>query len=131
MTIGEVAQRARVTTSRIRFYEAEGVLPTAQRGTNGYRAYSESTVDLLVFIEGAQKLGFSLKEIKKGAPSAVPPHLSPRAMLGPLRKKLRDVDAHLAATTEQRNSLLDLVRTFEACVSPSVKGRTRPSKKHK
>lgn len=117
MTIGEVAKHAGVNTSLIRFYEAEGMLPPASRGSNGYRNYPASTVDLLVFIETAKRLGFSLNEIKRGSPSAIAPHLSPRAMLKPLRKKLRDVEAHLAATTELRSNLLDLIHSFEACIA--------------
>ena len=63
MKIGEIAKAAGVTTSRIRFYERNGIIPAADRGTNGYRDYPRELVTLLRFIEQAQGLGFTLKEI--------------------------------------------------------------------
>jgi len=35
MKIGEIAKRAGVSASRIRFYEAQGILPPAPRGAGG------------------------------------------------------------------------------------------------
>lgn len=63
MKIGEIAKAAGITTSRIRFYEREGIIPPAERGANGYRDYPADLVALLKFIEQAQNLGFSLREI--------------------------------------------------------------------
>ena len=63
MKIGDIAKAAGVTTSRIRFYEREGIIPAADRGVNGYRDYPPELVAMLRFIEQAQGLGFSLKEI--------------------------------------------------------------------
>lgn len=63
MKIGEIAKAAGVTASRIRFYERKGIIPAADRGTNGYRDYPEELVTQLRFIEQAQGLGFSLREI--------------------------------------------------------------------
>lgn len=63
MKIGEIAKAANVSTSRIRFYEREGIIPPADRGPNGYRDYPLDLVALLRFIEQAQGLGFTLREI--------------------------------------------------------------------
>ena len=63
MKIGDIAKAAGVTTSRIRFYERNGIIPPGDRGANGYRDYPPELVTLLRFIEQAQGLGFSLKEI--------------------------------------------------------------------
>lgn len=63
MKIGEIATAAGVTTSRIRFYERQGIIPPATRRANGYRDYPEGLVALLRFIEQAQGLGFTLREI--------------------------------------------------------------------
>ena len=51
MKIGEIAAAAAgVTTSRIRFYEREGIIPAADRDTNGYRDYPVELVRMLQFI---------------------------------------------------------------------------------
>ncbi|HEY0145427.1 MAG: MerR family transcriptional regulator [Methylovirgula sp.] len=63
MRIGVVAQRAGVSTSRLRFYEASGLLQPASRDANGYRSYEFRTIKIVGIIEHAQNLGFSLKEI--------------------------------------------------------------------
>ena len=63
MKIGEIAKAAGVTTSRIRFYERKGIIPPGARGINGYRDYPADLVGVLRFIEQAQGLGFTLREI--------------------------------------------------------------------
>ncbi len=65
MKIGEIAKAAGVTTSRIRFYERGGIIAPGDRGANGYRDYPAQLVAQLRFIEQAQGLGFTLKEIAR------------------------------------------------------------------
>ncbi len=62
MTIGEVAKRAGVATSAIRYYERIGVLPPAER-VSGQRRYGPETVERLATIGVAQRAGFNLGEI--------------------------------------------------------------------
>ena len=62
MTIGEVARRAGLRTTTIRYYESLRVLP-APRRANGRRRYTADVLDRLAFIHVAQRLGFSLAEI--------------------------------------------------------------------
>ena len=50
MRTGELAKRAGVGTSAVRFYEARGLLPKATRLANGYRDYGEQDLHLLRFI---------------------------------------------------------------------------------
>lgn len=106
MKIGEAARRAGVTTSRIRFYEAEGLIAPASRSPNGYRDYPESLVEVLLFIEQGQRLGFSLREI--GARSPVDVH-DCRGLLQPLQAKLAEVDAHIAAAQARRAEIVELI----------------------
>jgi len=63
--IGALAKQARVNPKTIRYYEAVGVLPPAQRGENRYRLYPKETIELLQFIAQAKALGFTLSEIKE------------------------------------------------------------------
>jgi MerR family transcriptional regulator, redox-sensitive transcriptional activator SoxR len=62
-TIGEVAKRAGLNVSAIRFYEAEGLLPEAQR-VAGQRRYGDETLSRLGIIDVAKRAGFSLEEIR-------------------------------------------------------------------
>jgi MerR family redox-sensitive transcriptional activator SoxR len=62
LTIGEVAHRAGVATSTIRYYESIGLLPEPDR-EHGQRRYREEVVGKLAFIGVAQNAGFKLREI--------------------------------------------------------------------
>src|SRR5688500_8928105 len=63
LTIGQVAQRAGVNTSTIRFYERTGVLPLPAR-MSGQRRYDESVVTRLGVIGVAKRAGFTLDEVR-------------------------------------------------------------------
>ena len=63
LTIGEVARRAGVATSVIRYYESIGLLPEPVR-LHGQRRYDTDVLGRLAFIGVAQSAGFKLGEIK-------------------------------------------------------------------
>jgi MerR family transcriptional regulator, redox-sensitive transcriptional activator SoxR len=63
LTIGEVARRAGVATSSIRYYERIGLLPEPDR-LAGQRRYDAEVLGRLGFIGVAQSAGFKLREIK-------------------------------------------------------------------
>ncbi|HEX8804414.1 MAG TPA: MerR family transcriptional regulator [Acidimicrobiales bacterium] len=62
LTIGEVAQRAGVATSTVRFYERRGLL-TADARRSGQRRYRVATLRRLVFVGMLQDAGLSLDDI--------------------------------------------------------------------
>ena len=64
LTIGEVARRAGVATSSIRYYERIGLLPEPDR-ERGQRRYDADVLGKLGFIGVAQSAGFKLREIKE------------------------------------------------------------------
>ena len=63
LTIGEVARRAGVATSSIRYYERIELLPKPER-VGGQRRYRADVLGKLGFIGVAQSAGFKLSEIK-------------------------------------------------------------------
>ena len=62
MTIGQVAARAGVATSAVRYYERRGLLAADAR-QSGQRRYTPATLRRLVFIGMLQDAGLSLDEI--------------------------------------------------------------------
>jgi MerR family transcriptional regulator, redox-sensitive transcriptional activator SoxR len=64
LTIGEVARRAGVATSSIRYYERVGLLPEPDR-VHGQRRYDMDVLGKLGFIGVAQSAGFKLREIRE------------------------------------------------------------------
>src|SRR5213079_430645 len=63
MTIGEVARRARVQASAIRYYEKIGLLPKTQR-IGGQRRYETGVLSYLEVIDVAKRAGFRMDEIR-------------------------------------------------------------------
>src|SRR5262245_52150500 len=63
LTIGELARRAGVATSALRYYEDLGLLPPATR-ISGQRRYRESAAGLVGIILLLRDVGFSLSEQK-------------------------------------------------------------------
>jgi DNA-binding transcriptional MerR regulator len=63
LRVAELADTVGVSSDTIRYYERAGLLPAPARTAAGYRAYDDSAVDRLRFIQGAQRLGLRLKDI--------------------------------------------------------------------
>ena len=63
LSIGEVARQAGMRASRIRYYESVGVLPAPER-VSGMRRYEPDVVRRLGIIDVAQRVGFTLEEIR-------------------------------------------------------------------
>lgn len=64
MTIGELAERAGLAASTIRYYEEMGLLPRPARAS-GRRVFGEEALDRLLVITFAKEAGFSLREIRQ------------------------------------------------------------------
>jgi DNA-binding transcriptional MerR regulator len=64
ITIGELAKRANVSTSLLRYYGKEQLLQPSGRTASGYRLYSPDSERTLRFIRRAQRYGFSLNDIR-------------------------------------------------------------------
>ncbi len=64
-SIGEMARRAGVRPTTLRYYEAIGLLPSPVRAPNGYRLYPPATLDVLRFIRAAKAAGFTLAELRE------------------------------------------------------------------
>lgn len=64
LSIGRLARRAGVSVDSVRFYERSGLLPEPARTESNYRIYPEAVVARIRFVKRAQRLGFSLGEIR-------------------------------------------------------------------
>lgn len=62
LTIGELADRAGVATSALRFYESRGLLQS-ERSEGGQRRFHRDEIRRVAFIRVAQRVGLTLEEI--------------------------------------------------------------------
>ena len=109
LLIGEVAKRSGASRKALRLYEAAGILPAPRRTQSGYRVYSSEALDLLAFVRQAQRLGFTLDEIKeivaiKRAGRA--PCLHVRELV---QRKAEELNQRLLDLTTVRNGLRALL----------------------
>jgi len=59
LSIGEVADRAGVATSALRFYESNGLI-VSERNDSGHRRYRADALRRVSFIRVAQRIGLTL-----------------------------------------------------------------------
>ena len=65
LSIGEVSKITNVPTSKLRFYDKEGLLSPKLKKESRYRYYSSEQLILIKKIVTLRNLGFTLKEIKE------------------------------------------------------------------
>lgn len=94
-TIGELARRAGLRPSALRYYEDVGILPLARR-VSGQRRYDDTALRRLEAIRVAQHAGFTLAEIRMLA-HGFSPRTPPSARWRELaRRKLPEVEDLIA-----------------------------------
>ena len=62
LTVGQLAERAGVASSAIRFYESRGLI-RSRRTSGNQRRYEQAELRRVAFIRTAQRVGLSLEEI--------------------------------------------------------------------
>ena len=65
ITIGQLAQRAGISSRTLRFYDEIGLLKPSARTTSGYRAYAHPEIRRLQQIQSLRAVGFSLDSIRQ------------------------------------------------------------------
>lgn len=103
LSIGEVAERAGLRTSALRYYESIGLLPAPKR-VNGRRCYDERILQRLAILQLAQKAGFTMNEIDEllhGFAEDAPPAERWQALA---HKKLAELEATI--TRAQRMKVI-------------------------
>jgi DNA-binding transcriptional MerR regulator len=69
MRISQLAERAGVPVSTVRYYERIGLLPTPERTDAGYRDYDEDSATRLLFVSRARGLGIACEQIAELLPA--------------------------------------------------------------
>lgn len=63
-SIGEVAKKLNLTTSTLRYYDKEGLIPFVKRNDFGIRTFSDEDLNSLHIIECLKNTGMPIKDIK-------------------------------------------------------------------
>lgn len=108
-TVGEVAERAGVATSALRFYESNGLI-SSDRTEAGHRRYAPDVLRRVSFIKVAQRVGLSLAEIREALDS-LPDRRTPT------RKDWERLATRWRPMLDERIALLEAMRTkLDGCI---------------
>ncbi|MDQ0643508.1 MerR family transcriptional regulator [Microbacterium murale] len=118
MRIGDVAQRAGVSTRALRYYEEQGLL-AAERTPSGQRLYPESAVERVQLIQQFFTAGLPSRTILQLLPCVDSGHGSPEVfeMLAAERDRITAAMADLAAARDALDRIVDIAHhpTPEHC----------------
>lgn len=105
MRVAELAATVGLNPDTIRYYERANLLPPPGRTPAGYREYGEAAADRLRFIQGAQRLGLKLTDIRDllAVRDTGQCPCEPAEQL--LSRRLAEVDAEIARLTALRTDM--------------------------
>lgn len=128
-SIGELARRAGLQPSAIRYYESEGLLPEPRRW-NGRRIYDASALEWLSVVRLAQAAGFSIAEIHTlmhGFARGTPASRRWRALAERKLDEIRQRIAVAQAMERVLGTLLDCeCPTLQVCAGAMAEGGCAP-----
>lgn len=109
LTIGEVARRAGVATSALRFYEERGLIASV-RTSAGHRRFARPVIRRVAFIVFAQRVGLTLEEIgaelRKLPSDRIPQREDWAELSGPWRAR---IDERIAELQRLKAGLTDCI----------------------
>jgi DNA-binding transcriptional MerR regulator len=111
--IGELAERTGLAPSKIRFYEAQGLISQVKRQANGYREYPPQTAQVLEIIVTAQAGGFSLDQIRHLLPVSGMEKWNKEELLATLKHKVAEIELLQKRLRQNRARLLEVIRQTE------------------
>jgi MerR family transcriptional regulator, copper efflux regulator len=103
--IGEVTRLLGVSADTLRYYEKIRLLPAINRTDSGIRVYLKRDLSRLRFIQRAQKMKFSLKEIAELLKMREDPQHARNEVRLLTRSKLAEIEEHLDDLQFLRNEL--------------------------
>ena len=125
LRIGELAERAGVTTRTIRYYESRGLLGPPDR-PGGFRHYGDDALVRLKKIDALKKLGLSLDEITPVIelyfrdPTGI---RGKQKLLGILQDHLRETERKLEDLEQFRADLRASVARVERAIEDASRAK--------
>ncbi len=112
LSIGELALRADVAATTLRYYERIGLIQSPARA-GGQRRYDDSIVDRLDVIRLCKAAGFALEEIQLLFADDAPGRPASRSLA---QDKLAEIDTRIAELQRAR----EIIEWGMRCTCPSI-----------
>ena len=125
MRVSELARKAGIAPSAVRWYESVGIIPPPERRENGYREYAEDDLARLRLVVSLRRLGLGPEDAGRMARLCLE-HGDVDLDLAPLIARQREaIDRQRLDLDRLDDELFDLQETIAAV------GRTRGSRKER
>ncbi|QLB12806.1 DNA-binding transcriptional MerR regulator [Bisgaardia hudsonensis] len=112
----ELSTLTGLSPETIRYYESISILTPPKRGANGYRLFTNKSLQELNFIKVCRSLGFSIQEIKQLRNLQNQPQNSCHDADNLVAKHLKNVELKINQLQEIKQTLL----TLENCSNNQV-----------
>lgn len=122
LSIGALAMHTNTNVPTIRYYEEIGLLPQAQRSTNGRRFYRDADLMRVTFIKRCRDFGFPIEQVKELVNLFEDGDRSCIEVRDMAQRHLDSVRAKLEKIQQLEASLLSFV---ESCDEACCQGVTR------
>lgn len=112
--ISDAAELTGVSIDTLRYYEKIGLLRNISRTEAGIRLYSDKDISCINFIKRAQRMNFSLDEIRDLLEMRTDPQRACTEVRELTANKLKEVESNLAELSTLRNELQLLMNLCRA-----------------
>ena len=103
--ISDITKQTGLSADTLRYYEKFGLLPNISRNASGIRQYDDKDISRIKFIQRAQRMNFSLEEIKHLLSMRDNPQHAKNEVRFLTSEKLNDIEHQLEELTTLRNEL--------------------------
>lgn len=109
LSIGELAELTKLSADTLRYYEKIKLLKADARSKAGYRIYSQDSLRVVRFIQGAKALNFTLEEIRELLALNTSNQTTCAEILKQTERKIIEAEAKIVELQEIKKVLKKLV----------------------
>lgn len=126
MNISQLAKRAGISASGVRWYESAGILPAAARGANGYRIYTDIDLSRLKLVLTLRRLGMAPADAGRLAERCLGGGELDPGLLAALDDQRRRIAEQREELERLEIELTDLETTIDVAAGHLAGGAHRP-----
>lgn len=120
---GALAKAAGVSPDTVRYYERIGVLPRAVRTSSGYRVYPQNTVERVLVVQRALRIGFSLAELAEVLQARDAGRIPCRRVFQMASEKLKGIRTNIQALRRMERYLKTVLAEWEVQMHRAAPGQ--------
>ena len=113
LTLDKLAEQAGLEINAVQFYERLGLIKAPLKTESNHQFYPQEAISRLRFIIRAQKLGFSLHEIKELLFLKSESHVTKKDIINKTLIRIQDVENKMLDLYRIKGALENLASTFD------------------